>query len=57
MDEPEVLSRRARRALPLMAGALAAIVVAGLVYLHPSFPSSTTTLVARATPSGLGSPK
>jgi photosystem II stability/assembly factor-like uncharacterized protein len=51
MDEPEVLSRRARRALPLMAGALAAIVVAGLVYLHPSFPSSTTTLVARAVPS------
>jgi photosystem II stability/assembly factor-like uncharacterized protein len=51
MDEPEVLSRRARRALPLMAGALAAIVVAGLVYLHPSFPSPNRTPVASAVPS------
>jgi len=48
MDVPEALSPRARRALPLMAGALAAIVVAGLVHLHPSFPSSTKTSVARA---------
>lgn len=38
MDLPEP-SRRARRALPLIAGALAAMVVAGLVYLHPGFPS------------------
>src|SRR2546423_5575153 len=51
MDEPEVLSTRARRALPLMAGALAAIVVAGILYLHPSFPPSSTTRVAMAVPS------
>ena len=51
MDGLEVLSPRARRALPLMAGALAAIVVTGLVYLHPSFPPSSTTPVAKAVPS------
>ena len=51
MDAPEVLSRRARRALPLMAGALAAIVVAGLVYLHPSFPPSAGPPAARSVPS------
>src|SRR5258705_12864528 len=51
MDEPEVLSPRARRALPLMAGALATIVVAGILYLHPSFPPSSTTPVATAAPS------
>jgi len=50
MDEPDVLSRRARRALPLMAGALAAIVVAGLVYLHTSLPSNRPP-VARPAPS------
>jgi photosystem II stability/assembly factor-like uncharacterized protein len=36
MDTPEP-SRRARRAVPLMAGSLVAIVVAGLIYLHPAF--------------------
>src|ERR1700704_4036118 len=51
MDEPEVPSRRARRALPLIAGALAAIVVASLIYLHPAFPSSTRTSAARPVPS------
>lgn len=51
MDAPEVLSRRARRALPLIAGALAAIVVASLIYLHPSFPSSARAPVARPVPS------
>jgi len=50
MDSPEVLSRRARRALPLMAGALAAIVVAGLVYLHPS-PFSARAPAVRPSPS------
>jgi hypothetical protein len=38
MDTPEP-SRHGRRALPLIAGSLAAMVVAGLVYLHPAFPS------------------
>jgi photosystem II stability/assembly factor-like uncharacterized protein len=36
MDAPEALSPRARRAMPLIAGALATIVVASLVYLHPT---------------------
>jgi photosystem II stability/assembly factor-like uncharacterized protein len=49
MDEPEVQSRRARRALPLIAGALAAAVVAGLIYLHPTFP--TRPQVTRPVPS------
>ena len=39
MDAPEELGRRGRRALPLIAGALTAMVVAGLIYLHPAFPS------------------
>jgi photosystem II stability/assembly factor-like uncharacterized protein len=38
MDTPEP-SRRGRRALPLIAGSLAAVVVASLIYLHPAFPS------------------
>ena len=38
MDPPEP-SRHGRRALPLIAGSLAAMVVAGLIYLHPAFPS------------------
>jgi photosystem II stability/assembly factor-like uncharacterized protein len=50
MDAPEALSPRARRALPLMAGALAAIVVVGLVYLHPAFPAARPLLGAPATP-------
>ena len=36
MDAPEALSPRARRAMPLIAGALATIIVASLVYLHPT---------------------
>jgi photosystem II stability/assembly factor-like uncharacterized protein len=51
MAAPDVLSRRARRALPLMAGALAAIVVASLVYVHPAFPSSPKTRVVKPVPS------
>jgi photosystem II stability/assembly factor-like uncharacterized protein len=38
MDPPES-SRHGRRALPLIAGSLVAMVVAGLIYLHPAFPS------------------
>jgi len=38
MDTPEP-SRRVRRAVPLIAGSLAAVVIAGLIYLHPAFPS------------------
>jgi photosystem II stability/assembly factor-like uncharacterized protein len=38
METPEP-SRHGRRALPLIAGSLAAMVVAGLIYLHPAFPS------------------
>jgi photosystem II stability/assembly factor-like uncharacterized protein len=49
MEAPESLSPRARRAMPLIAGALATIVVVGLVYLHPSFP--TTHSVLRVAPS------
>jgi photosystem II stability/assembly factor-like uncharacterized protein len=37
MDATEALSPRARRAMPLIAGALATIVVASLLYLHPRF--------------------
>jgi photosystem II stability/assembly factor-like uncharacterized protein len=50
MDAPEALSPRARRALPLIAGALAAIVVVGIVYLHPAFPAPRPLLGAPATP-------
>ena len=39
MDATAGLSRRAARALPLMAGALAAIVVVGLIYVYPRFPT------------------
>jgi photosystem II stability/assembly factor-like uncharacterized protein len=49
MDAPEALSPRARRAMPLIAGALATIVVVGLVYLHPTFPTSHSLL--RVSPS------
>jgi photosystem II stability/assembly factor-like uncharacterized protein len=38
MDTPQP-SRRGRRAVPLIAGSLAATVVAGLIYLHPALPS------------------
>ncbi|MGH7761412.1 MAG: WD40/YVTN/BNR-like repeat-containing protein [Candidatus Dormibacteraceae bacterium] len=50
LDEDAGLSQRARHALPLMAGALAAIVVVGLVYLHPALPARQTVLGAAATP-------
>jgi len=50
MDTPEP-SRRARRAVPLMAGSLVAIVVAGLIYLHPAFPSLAKGPVAPPPPS------
>src|ERR1700730_6436854 len=46
MDEPDEPSERGRRALPLIAGALAAMVVAGLIYLHPTFPSPPKVPVA-----------
>jgi len=36
MDRPKGLSRRARRAMPLIAAALTAIAVAGVIYLHPA---------------------
>jgi len=39
LDTPP-LSNRSRRALPLIAAALTAIVVAGLLYLRPSLPSA-----------------
>ena len=51
MDAPEELSRRSRRALPLIAGSLAAIVVASLIYLHPAFPSLPKGPVAPPKPS------
>ena len=44
------MSQRARRALPLMAGALAAIVVVGLVYLHPALPARQPVLGAATPP-------
>ena len=50
LDTTAGLSRRARRALPLMAGALAAIVVAGLVYLHPASRTPHLVLRVAATP-------
>jgi photosystem II stability/assembly factor-like uncharacterized protein len=49
MEAPESLSPRARRAMPLIAGALATIVVVSLVYLHPTF--STPHSVLRVAPS------
>ncbi len=51
MDPPEELSRRGRRALPLIAGSLAAVVVASLIYLHPAFPSLPKGPVATPPPS------
>ena len=39
MDAPTGLSRRARRALPLMVLALVVIAATGFAYLHPSWPS------------------
>ena len=50
MDAPE-LSRRSRRALPLIAGALAALVVASVIYLHPAFPALPKGQVAAPSPS------
>jgi photosystem II stability/assembly factor-like uncharacterized protein len=50
MDPPEP-SRHGRRALPLIAGSLAAIVVAGLIYLHPAFPSLPKPPAAPPSPS------
>jgi photosystem II stability/assembly factor-like uncharacterized protein len=50
-DAPEWLSPRARRAMPLIAGALATIVVVGIVYLHPSFPTSHSVVRAAPSPS------
>ena len=47
MERPERLSRRARRAMPLMAAALTAIVVSGIVYLHPALPASPAKPVAK----------
>lgn len=40
MDAPEGLSSRASRALPLIAGALAATVVVSLIYLYPQSPKT-----------------
>ena len=50
LDTTAGLSRRARRALPLMAGALAAIVVVTLVYLHPVFPAAHPVLRVAPSP-------
>jgi len=50
MDTPEP-SRRGRRALPLIAGSLAAIVVASLIYLHPALPSLPKPPAAPPSPS------
>lgn len=44
------MSRRAKRALPLISGALAAVVVVGLVYLHPAFPKPRSLPAAAPTP-------
>jgi photosystem II stability/assembly factor-like uncharacterized protein len=44
VDALNALSRRARRAMPLIAGALTAIVVTGLIYLHPSIPQRPLAL-------------
>jgi hypothetical protein len=51
MDAPEELGRHGRRALPLIAGALAAMVVASLIYLHPAFPSLPKGPVVPPSPS------
>jgi photosystem II stability/assembly factor-like uncharacterized protein len=50
MDAPEP-SRHGRRALPLIAGSLAAMVVAGLIYLHPALPSLPKGPAAPRSPS------
>jgi len=50
MDTPEP-SRHGRRALPLIAGSLAAMVVAGLIYLHPALPSLPKGPAAPPSPS------
>src|ERR1700674_1600600 len=50
MDTPEP-SRRGRRALPLIAGSLAAVVVASLIYLHPALPSLPKPPAAPPSPS------
>lgn len=54
MDTPESVSPRARRAMPLIAGALATIVVVGFVYLRPATPTSHSVL--RAAPSAFQPP-
>lgn len=48
MDRPKGLSRRARRAMPLIAAALTAIVVAGVIYVHPAVLSSPAKPAAKA---------
>jgi photosystem II stability/assembly factor-like uncharacterized protein len=50
MDTPEP-SRRGRRALPLIAGSLVAVVAASLIYLHPAFPSPPKGPAAPPSPS------
>jgi photosystem II stability/assembly factor-like uncharacterized protein len=50
MDTPEP-SRRGRRAVPLIAGSLAAVVFASLIYLHPAFPSLPKPPAAPPSPS------
>jgi photosystem II stability/assembly factor-like uncharacterized protein len=50
MDTPEP-SRRGRRAVPLIAGSLAAVVVASLIYLHPASPSLPKPPAAPPSPS------
>jgi len=50
MDTPEP-SRRGRRAVPLIAGLLAAVVFASLIYLHPTLPSLPKPPAAPPSPS------
>jgi photosystem II stability/assembly factor-like uncharacterized protein len=50
MDTPEP-SPRGRRAVPLIAGSLAAVVFASLIYLHPAFPSLPKPWAAPPSPS------
>jgi photosystem II stability/assembly factor-like uncharacterized protein len=50
MDTPEP-SRRGRRAVPLIAGSLAVVVFASLIYLHPAFPSLPKPPAAPSSPS------
>src|SRR5438552_4651950 len=50
MDTPEP-SRRGRRAVPLIAGSLAAVVFASLIYLHPALPSLPKPPAAPPSPS------